>query len=333
MTTSDEKHIQRALEEAKRSKTEAGKQKKPLVGAVLVGSDGSYIGASHRGEHSPGDHAEYCLLEKSFPNNPQTAGGTLYTTLEPCTSRGLGKTPCSTRIIQNKIHRVVVGMLDPNQNICGRGIRELRDANIEVEFFAPKYMAQAEQLNRIFTAEQISIAPKTVEGAAVRAIARYERILENLDVHFQLSSVVKPKSILIITGQTAACDILDRHLAEMLRDAIEALLSPNENAKPFAIGVDAWSREDFLRPSPTISLGGPHVNNLTKKTIDLAAEQQRKPWNQGASHGVFCRDNDVPRVALWGGRAAETRASVQNYVNSPQGLVEFMRDTVGLSLM
>ncbi|MCI1964623.1 MAG: bifunctional diaminohydroxyphosphoribosylaminopyrimidine deaminase/5-amino-6-(5-phosphoribosylamino)uracil reductase RibD [Oscillospiraceae bacterium] len=98
----------------------------PMVGAVIV-KDGSVIG---RGFHQKygGLHAERNALA-SCTESPQ--GATLYVTLEPCCH--YGKTPpCTEAILKSGIRRVVVGAVDPNPLVAGKGIQILRRHGIEV---------------------------------------------------------------------------------------------------------------------------------------------------------------------------------------------------------
>ena len=78
----------------------------------------------------PGEaHGEVVALTAAGHN---AHGATLYTTLEPCSHTG--KTgPCTQAIINAKISRVVVGVIDPDKQVAGNGIQQLRDAGITVD--------------------------------------------------------------------------------------------------------------------------------------------------------------------------------------------------------
>ncbi len=98
----------------------------PLVGAVIV-KDGKVIGEGWHERYGQW-HAERNAL---LTAKEDTAGATMYVTLEPCCH--YGKTPpCTEAIIEHKIAKVVVGIADPNPLVAGKGMTLLREAGIEV---------------------------------------------------------------------------------------------------------------------------------------------------------------------------------------------------------
>ncbi|MBQ0137278.1 MAG: bifunctional diaminohydroxyphosphoribosylaminopyrimidine deaminase/5-amino-6-(5-phosphoribosylamino)uracil reductase RibD [Bacteroidales bacterium] len=105
----------------------------PMVGAVLVNKDGNIIAEGWHKQFG-GPHAEVeCVrnYELGIKNYEKLEECTLFVNLEPCSH--YGKTPpCAKMIIEKGVGRVVVGLLDPNPLVAGKGVQMLRDAGIEV---------------------------------------------------------------------------------------------------------------------------------------------------------------------------------------------------------
>jgi diaminohydroxyphosphoribosylaminopyrimidine deaminase/5-amino-6-(5-phosphoribosylamino)uracil reductase len=133
-----------------------------MVGAVVVSGDGVVVG---QGRHPrAGDpHAEIFALDEA---GARARGGTLYVTLEPCCHYGR-TAPCTRRVIESGVTRVVIAMRDPNPLVDGRGIAELRDAGLAVEVGLLE--DEARQLNRAFVTVHTRGRPEVILKAAVSA--------------------------------------------------------------------------------------------------------------------------------------------------------------------
>lgn len=132
--------MKRALELAKKGTGHTNPN--PLVGAVIV-KGGRIIGEGYHqmyGSH----HAEV----NAFKNATEDVkGATMYVTLEPCSH--YGKTPpCANAIVEKGIKKVIVGLVDPNPEVSGRGIKILKDNGIEV--ITGVLEEEGRKLNEIF---------------------------------------------------------------------------------------------------------------------------------------------------------------------------------------
>ncbi len=94
----------------------------PMVGAVIVHNN-KIIGEGFTSAYG-GSHAEVNAIH-SVSDQTLLKSCTLYVTLEPCSH--FGKTPpCSDLIIKHNIPNVVIGCIDDNEQVAGRGITKLR---------------------------------------------------------------------------------------------------------------------------------------------------------------------------------------------------------------
>ena len=119
----DEDYMRQALRLARKGLGKTSPN--PMVGAVIV-KDNRVIGKGYH-HYFGGKHAEINAIEDA---EDSIDGATLYVTLEPCCYHG--KTPpCVDAVIRNKIARVVIGTLDPNPKVSGKGVELLRQQGIE----------------------------------------------------------------------------------------------------------------------------------------------------------------------------------------------------------
>ena len=122
----DEVYIKRCIQIAKNGLGTT--RPNPMVGAIIVFKD-KIIGEGFTSAYG-GSHAEVNAI-KSVTNKHVLSKATLYVTLEPCSH--YGKTPpCSDLIIEHNIPNVVIGCVDDNPEIAGKGIRRLKAAGCNV---------------------------------------------------------------------------------------------------------------------------------------------------------------------------------------------------------
>ena len=127
--TTDEKYMRRCIQLARNGQQNA--KPNPMVGAVIVSSDGRVIGEGYHVRCGKA-HAEVnAFASVRAEDEPLLKDATLYVSLEPCSH--YGKTPpCADLIIKKGVRRVVVGCIDPFAQVQGRGIKKIREAGIEV---------------------------------------------------------------------------------------------------------------------------------------------------------------------------------------------------------
>lgn len=124
--TEDEMYMQRCIELAAMGRDAVAPN--PFVGCVIV-YDGKIIGEGYHRKYGEA-HAEVNAIN-SVSNPELLTESTVYVSLEPCSHHG--KTPpCADLLIEKKVKKVVVGVLDPHVKVAGKGVERLSNAGIEV---------------------------------------------------------------------------------------------------------------------------------------------------------------------------------------------------------
>ncbi|MBI3814796.1 MAG: bifunctional diaminohydroxyphosphoribosylaminopyrimidine deaminase/5-amino-6-(5-phosphoribosylamino)uracil reductase RibD [Nitrospinae bacterium] len=120
----NEKYMKRAIELALMAKGRTSPN--PMVGAVII-KGGKIVGEGyHKKAGTP--HAEINALDAA---SKSAKDGIMYINLEPCCHQGRTP-PCTKSLIKSGLKKIVVGMIDPNPLVSGKGIKELKDAGIQV---------------------------------------------------------------------------------------------------------------------------------------------------------------------------------------------------------
>ncbi|MGX6423999.1 bifunctional diaminohydroxyphosphoribosylaminopyrimidine deaminase/5-amino-6-(5-phosphoribosylamino)uracil reductase RibD [Streptococcus infantarius] len=122
----DNYYMSQAIAEAKKGFRQT--YTNPLVGAVIVKDNhviarGAHLQYGH--EHAEKNAILHCQTPEELVDS------TLYVTLEPCHHRGK-QPPCTQAILAAGIKKVVVGQLDPNPLVAGKGLVFLKEEGIEV---------------------------------------------------------------------------------------------------------------------------------------------------------------------------------------------------------
>lgn len=98
------------------------------VGAVVVAADGTVLGEGYSRRDDPRDHAEEAALRGVDPHDPRLAGATLYSSLEPCSSRSSRPRSCSALVLSTPVPRVVFAWREPAVFVDCDGAERLRAA-------------------------------------------------------------------------------------------------------------------------------------------------------------------------------------------------------------
>lgn len=138
----DERFMRMAIEYSRRSVPCATAY---CVGAVIVTACGEvFAGYTH--ESTATSHAEQEAVRKALQAGAELRGATIYSSLEPCTSRKSEPESCSQIIVRLGFRRVVFAMREPEFLAHCTGAETLRMHGIRVDIM-PRFAAAVAEIN------------------------------------------------------------------------------------------------------------------------------------------------------------------------------------------
>lgn len=116
------------------------------VGALIVASDGTVLSEGWSRKDDPHEHAEESAL-RALPPGTRFAGTTIYTSLEPCSTRSSRPITCTQHILNAGIPRIVYAWREPSTFVDCVGAETLSAAGRTV-IQIPDLSSLARQPNR-----------------------------------------------------------------------------------------------------------------------------------------------------------------------------------------
>ncbi|AOS63442.1 cytidine/deoxycytidylate deaminase family protein [Actinoalloteichus hymeniacidonis] len=116
------------------------------VGAIIADASGEVIATGYSRATDPHDHAEEVALAGLSATDPRLVGATIYSSLEPCSTRASRPRSCTSLILDTPISRVVFAWREPALFVDCQGAELLRGADREVVEL-PEFAPQARRPN------------------------------------------------------------------------------------------------------------------------------------------------------------------------------------------
>ena len=275
--TEDERYMARCLQLASRGELTTAPN--PMVGAVIV-HEGRILGEGwHRCYGGP--HAEVNAVRAVRPEDEHLLPeATIYVSLEPCSH--WGKTPpCAELLVEKGFRRVVVGCLDPNEKVAGRGIRRLQEAGIEVAVGVME--KECKWLNRKFmtfhTQHRPYITLKWAESADGFIDRRRTSRADGEPVHF---STPWTQMLVHRLRATHEAILVGRRTWELDQPSLTTRLWPGKNPKRLVL----TGNKDFADSLPALPQGREQSPLRTVSLEDFgedACSAHSTPTREGAA--------------------------------------------------
>lgn len=229
-TDLDQQMMRRALELAALGRYST--HPNPRVGCVVTQGDRIVGEGTHRKAGEA--HAEPLALQAA---GDAARGSTVYVTLEPHCHRSRTP-PCTDALIRAGVKRVICGALDPNPQVHGAGMRQLKQAGVEIA--TGLLETQARELNAGFERRMMTGLPRIIV-----------KIAASLDGRVALANGVSRW----ITGEAARADV------QRLRAASSAVLT--------GIGT-------VLSDDPLLNVRDPDIETLGRQPLRVVLDSRLK---------------------------------------------------------
>lgn len=290
----------------------------PSVGCVIVNKDGCIIA---RAVTSSGGrpHAEKIALEKA---GVAAKGATAYVTLEPCAHHGQTP-PCAMALAEAGVARVVIGVLDCDPRVSGKGVEILKNAGIEVVtgVLEAKCRAAHQEFFTRITKQRPFITLKTamtLDGKTATASGQSKWITgEQARAHVHLmraqhdavlvgvETVLADDPLLTVRGRVQNKPMIRIVLDSALRIPVDAKIVDNSVDEPVWIFFDPNSseiekREALGEVKGVISVPiNPHDLNAVMNYV--ANQGVNSVFVEGGStvHGSFLRTKLYDRLMIY----------------------------------
>lgn len=189
-----------------------------------------------------------------------------------------------------------------------------------------------ELLNEL-TLEDVNHRNTSITGdfQPVNSSSSLENDIEILDASWSLSKLISRKTIIIVVGSHLVAEILDRRLAEQLRDKIDKLGSYSKKERAIILTdveymsqLEEYKGKAIIRDSPVISIGGIIANKQT-----LYIENNRNDdlflIMMPTFRIVSLKTEQNFQVALHGTNSNDTKMAIDLFSQmKPHGLRDFL---------
>lgn len=259
-----ERFMRAAIEQAKKGLGRT--HPNPCVGSVIVRGGEIVARGFHARAGSP--HAEVNAIA-DLPSDIDPAECTIYVTLEPCCIHGRTP-PCTSAIMTRGIPRVVIGSLDPNPRVDGKGVTLLREAGVEVVTGVLK--DECDELIRAFSKRMLTglpwvtakwamsldgkIATREYESNWITGPEARERVHHLRDTH---DAIMVGKNTLTHDNPRLTCRLPENQGRDPWRVVVDARLEAS---------LDSHVYNPETATAPTLVLTGEGADKRRKQLLE-----------------------------------------------------------------